>query len=173
MEENKKRKDKRKGRFNVLDLIIIIVLIFAISIALILTIPKIRDRVQAGEKVRISYTVVFYNVDSSVFDQIASGQTLTDIVGGKILGMVSEPPETELSYSYVIETNENGDNVLKKQEDSMGKRNIIVTVEADARYSEGEGYTVDGYRIAVGKEMQIRFPNYTDTGYCTGIIVIG
>ena len=27
MEENKKRKDKRKGRFNVLDLIIIIVLI--------------------------------------------------------------------------------------------------------------------------------------------------
>ena len=38
-------------------------------------------------------------------------------------------------------------------------------------FTEGIGYNVDGYRIAIGKEMKLRFPDYTDIGYCTGITV--
>ena len=178
MEENKnknknKKKDRKGLKFNILDLIIIIAVLFVAVIAVLFTIPKVQDKVGAGEKIRISYTVVFENIDELVFDQISKGQTVTSVENGVLLGTVSESPEAEPAYTYVLVTGESGENTVKKQEDPSGKRNITVTVEADAVYSEGKGYTIDGYRIAVGKEFNLRFPNYTDTGYCTGITVIG
>jgi len=170
--ENKK-KEKKGLKFNVLDLIIIITVIFVAVVAVLYTVPQFHNRVSSGEKIRISYTVVFENVDESVFDQIAKGQTVTNADNGIALGTVSESPEAEPAYTYVLVTGESGANTVKKQEDPSGKRNITVTVEADAVYAEGKGYAVDGCRIAVGKEFNIRFPNYTDTGYCTEITVIG
>ncbi len=175
MDDNRKRKKTVNGlkKFNVLDIIIIVAVIFVATVALLLTVPKIHDSAKSGETVRISYTVTFYNVDETVFDKISNGQLVTDIEDGITLGVVSGSPEAESSYDYVLVTDDSGNNTVKKQEDAFGKRNITVTVEADAVYSEGKGYSVDGYRVAVGKEMQMRFPNYTDVGYCTGFTVLG
>ena len=62
MEDNKKQKSNGKRiKFNVLDLIIIIAVIFVAVIAVMMTVPKIQDSSKAKEKIRISYTVVFYN----------------------------------------------------------------------------------------------------------------
>jgi len=175
MDDNKKRKNTVKSvkKFNVLDIIIIVAVLFIATIALILTVPKIHDRAKSSDSVRISYKITFYDVDEAIFDKISNGQLVTDVENGISLGTVSGSPEAEPSYTYVLSTDESGNNTAKKQEDAFGKRNITVTVEADAVYLEGKGYIVDGYRVAVGKEMHIRFPNYTDIGYCTEFTVLG
>ena len=52
-----------------------------------------------------------------------------------------------------------------------GKYNVIVTISADGEYKEGEGYSVNGRRIAVGEKMALRFPNYVGEGYCIALSV--
>ena len=147
-------------------------MVFVAVVAVMMTVPKIQDRAEAGEKIRISYTVVFYNVDEAVFDKISSGQNVTEAEDGISLGYVFGVPSSEPSYSYVLPEGVDAENaVVEKSEDALGRKNITVTVEAEAVYSEGSGYTVDGYRIAVGKEMNLRFPNYTAIGYCTDLTV--
>jgi len=49
------------------------------------------------------------------------------------------------------------------------KKNILITIEADAYYNTDEGYTVNNYRIAVEKEMNVRFPYYTGTVQCLSV----
>ena len=178
MEENKRRKNIGKDikKFNVLDVIIIVAVAFVATIALMLTIPKIQHRAKADEKTRISYSVTFYDVDANIVEQlsISNGQTVTDAVSGIALGKVDGDKQIEEAYCYALNpvADENGNYTVVKQKDVLGKTNITVTIEADAVYSEGKGYEIDGYRIAIGKEMQMRFPNYMGTGVCTGFEIL-
>ena len=50
-------------------------------------------------------------------------------------------------------------------------KNIIVTVECTATYIEGKGFTVSGERIAVGKQFNLRFPEFSGSGYCIDVKV--
>ena len=113
------------------------------------------------------------NEDSeAVFDKISNGQIVTESEDGISLGYVLGAPESEPAYSYVLPEGYSIENpVVEKTDDVLGRKNITVTVEAEAVYSEGSGYTVDGYRIAVGKEMNLRFPDYTAIGCCTDLTV--
>ena len=52
-----------------------------------------------------------------------------------------------------------------------GKYNVIVTITASGNYKEGEGYSVNDCRIAVGEKMSLRFPNYIGEGYCVALSV--
>ncbi len=170
MEENKTNK---LGRLNVLDIIIIVFLIFAISLAVIFTVPKFRTAVQSENKATIQYTVVFYNVDETVYDKIEVGVNVTDNIGGISLGIVDDTPESEISYKYVLSFDEESNTYeAQKKDDELGRRNVTVTVVATASYSEGKGYTVNGYGISVGKEMSLRFPDFSAVGYCNSLTVV-
>lgn len=164
---------KRNGSFNVLDFLIIVVVLFVIAVAVMLTIPKIRQTVQAGEKVTILYTVVFENVDENVYNKIKLDQTVIESNSGSLIGTVSEPPESEPSYEYVLKTDASGNREVVKKQSDNGEKNIIVTITTEAVYNEGTGFTVEGYRIAVGKQMDLRFADFIGTGYCDGISVMG
>ena len=171
MEENNR---KKIGRFNVLDIIIIVFLIFAISLAVVFTVPKFRTAVQSENKATIQYTVVFYNVDETVYDKIEVGVNVTDNTGGVSLGIVEDTPESEMSYKYVLATDEaNNTHEAQRKDDELGRHNVTVTIVATAAYKEGSGYTVNGYGISIGKEMNLRFPDFSAVGYCNSLTVVG
>jgi len=174
MEENniKAVKSNKNVRFNILDLIIIVGILFIITALVIMALPKFSNIVESGQKVMISYTLVFEAVDENSFDKIVIGDPLTDTKDGKALGKVSDTPKIEPYYTYVKGSSEGDIVTAEKKEDYQGRSNITITVESEATYSEGKGYTVNGYRIAVGKEIGVRFPNYTNVGTCIGINVV-
>ena len=172
MEENKNNNLKKVGRLNILDIIIIVFLVFAISIAVIFTVPKFRTAVQSTKKATIQYTVVFYNVDEAVYDKIAVGVSVTDNVNGISLGIVEDTPETTIACKYVpvLKDQESQVYEAQKRDDELGRHNVTVTIVATASYSEGTGYTVNGYGISIGKEMELRFPDFCAVGYCDSLI---
>lgn len=165
MNENKNNVSsaKKGGKFNVLDLLIIVVVLFVLAIATVITIPKIQKSVEIGEKVVITYTVVFEGVDDKFYDKIKEKQTAFDVESNRALGKV-EQSEVEPYSEYVL-----AEGTVTKQEIADKGKNVIVTITANAVYNEGSGYTVDGYRIAIGKEMELRFADFTGVAYCTGI----
>jgi hypothetical protein len=177
MNENKNNvgSAKKSGKFNVLDFLIIVVVLFVLASAIVITIPKIQESVEIGEKVIINYTVVFEGVNDRVYDKIKGNQMAMDAQSNRALGTVEQSEVAPYSeYVLVRETNAEGETVYTavKQEIAEKGKNVTVTITANAVYNEGSGYTVDGYRIAVGKEMDIRFADFTGTAYCTGVTVI-
>lgn len=175
MDENKKKvtSQVRKNRFNVLDIVIVVLILFIVAAIVMFIVPEFSGRAVIGEKVQISYTVVFENVSRDVYDKVMVDDNVTEVVGGRNLGVVSEIPESEHYYEYVLSTDESGNNIaVKKQYDDMGM-NLRVTITATAVYKEGVGYTVDGYRIASGKRLELRFNSFVGSGYCENITIIG
>ena len=45
-------------------------------------------------------------------------------------------------------------------------KNLVVTVTATAIYTDGEGYSVGGERIAVGHKYNVSFPGFSGSAYC-------
>ncbi len=175
MEENKIKAARQTGsrRLNVLDVVIIVTAVMLIAVAVVWSVPRLQTFFTTNDTVQITYTVVFENVDESVYDRILLDQTVIDAESGRELGTVALTPESVSYYDFVLGTDAEGNDVAQKQPyDTLGK-NVTVTIRANAEYSEGKGYTVEGHRIAIGAEMQLRFPGFTGTGYCNGIAVIG
>ncbi len=175
MEENKIKTERPAAsrRLNVLDVVIIVTAVMLVAVAIIWSAPHVREFFSDSDMIQITYTVVFENVDETVYDRIMLDQTVIDAQSGRVLGSVALIPESVSYYSFVLGVDEDGNDVAKKQpHDALGK-NVTVTIRANANYAEGEGYTVDGYRIAVGAEMELRFPGFSGTGYCNEISVIG
>ena len=50
---------------------------------------------------------------------------------------------------------------------------LVVTVTADAVFTEGVGYTVNGRRVAVGTQFYLMFPDYLGQGYCISMRELG
>lgn len=171
MEENKKIKRGAKS-FNVLDAVIIVALLFVITAIVMMIIPNFNISTINGEAVRITYTVVFKNVDESVYDRINASENVVDQNSGAVLGVVAQAPESELSYEFV-RAEENGAVVVKREHSDGLGMDVTVEISATAIYKEGVGFTVDGYRIASGKEMSLRFADFSGTGYCESVTVVG
>ena len=55
---------------------------------------------------------------------------------------------------------------------SSVQKTILVTITCSAKYSEGLGYTVNGYRIAINQEMSLCFPGYSGSGQCISVTVL-
>ena len=174
MEENKKRfaLKRREMSFNVLDAVIIVAVLFVITAIVMMIIPNFNISTINGEAVRITYTVVFKNVDESVYDRINASENAVDVNSGAVLGVVAQAPESELSYEF-IKVDENGTTVAKRNHSDGLGMDITVEISATAIYKEGVGFTVDGYRIASGKEMNLRFSNFSGVGYCESLTVVG
>jgi len=174
MEENKKRPTNKlsRGKFNVLDAIIIVAVLFLLTAIVLMIIPEFNMSAINGEAVKITYTVVFRNVDASVYDRINANENVTDADSGALVGVVAAAPESELSYEFVI-SEENGNPVAEKHHSDGLGMDITVKISATAIYKEGVGFTVEGYRIASGKEMNLRFSDFSGTAYCESLTVVG
>lgn len=161
------QKSRKKGnRFNLIDLLVIVVVLLLIAIAVNIFAPMSWfDRFSRDTKVKIQYTVEFLGVDENFAEKIKEEDLAVDSVSknslGKVKAVDSTQPHTVLSYD---ETSKAG--VLSTYPD---KYNVLVTIEVDAKYREGKGYSINDLRIAVGEKMSLRFPDYVGEGYCISV----
>ncbi len=160
-------KNRKKGRFNVIDLLLVLIVLFVISAILYVFAPfSTVKNLFTSEETTIEYTIEFIGVDKKYVNEIQKNDIVVDAVSKNHIGTVQAAdynnPYTE--FEAIQKKNENTlEGVLVEHPD---KCNVLVTIAATAKYGEGDGYRVNGYRIAVGEKMSLVFPNYMGEGYC-------
>lgn len=169
--EEKSITARKKGRLNILDIIIIVMVALIVGVCIILSINAFNIDAIGSEQRKISYTIVFEDFESDKYD-IAVDGNVVDAATGRIVGKVTlTNNDDDYAYDYVLQSNGEGGYMAVREPDHS-RINKSITVTADAAYKEGIGYTVNGVRIAIGKSSEYRFADYSGIGYCNGISVI-
>lgn len=167
-------KKKRSGRFNFIDFLLIIIAILIILTVIYVFAPFSWIKKLTSDQTRnIQYTVEISGVDEAFIDKIKENDVVVDSVSknnmGTVVAVDSNNKYTELQY-IVVENTESGSSTIEGVlSEYPGKYNLIITIYATADYNEGEGYYMNGSRIAVGEKMYLRFPDYVGEGYCIGL----
>ena len=155
-----------KGRikFNAVDFFVILIVVLAVAALVMYFLPGITERFASDGEAEITYVLEFRGVDSSFIANIQGGDKVYDAGQNFNMGVVksveTEPYRT-LEYDNVL-----GEAVMK---DHPEMKTLIITVTASAIYTENEGYSINGERIAVGGKYNVRFPNFTGAAYCTHV----
>lgn len=165
---------QKNWRFNFLDAVIVLLLLLFATAAVILLLPQAVDIIGGAGDIEIVYTVVFSNVDENLAltANIFDGQTVTDKTSGRIIGTVTGDALIGDSYQNVIADGENNAGTVMIESAVLeGKKTVTVTLTANASYTEGKGYEVNGCRIACNREYTMVFPGFTGEGVCTVVTV--
>jgi flagellar basal body-associated protein FliL len=163
-------KKKKHGRFNLVDFLLIVVVLLIVAMVIYMFAPfsKLRTWMTQEQKA-IEYTIEIVGVEREFVEKIKENDVVVDSVSKNTIGSVSavdyNTRYTELQY--VSGTQENT-GVLAEY---PNRYNVIVTISASADYVEGEGYSVNHCRIAVGEELSLRFPDYSCRAFCIGLAV--
>lgn len=159
----KTTKEKRAWRFTALDLIILVVLLAVIA-AVVWFFGPFRDR-SAGNSalVNIEYTVEVKGMEEEYLGNIRVGDTVIDSVTKKEIGTITAV-ETMPLVEYVLNTE---DGVMMEKE-YPGQFTLLVTISSPATFDE-RGYSIEGYRVAIGVLHHMQLPNFVGSGYCIGI----
>lgn len=160
--------EKKNGRFNFIDVLLIIIVLIIIASLVYVFLPTSWVRsIFSDEKTDIQYTVEIKGVNEAYLENIKENDIVLDSVSKGNIGTVTaidySTQYTQLEYN---ETTQSG--VLSVVPD---KYNMIITISVTADYNEGEGYSVNGTRIAVGEKISLRFPNFTGDAYCISVPV--
>lgn len=158
---NKTVKAGKHGRFNLVDFFLIIIVLALIAAAVSYFLPGISKRLAGANDVEITYSLEITGVEDKFLSRIAVGDVVYDSGNNYAIGTVKTVEQyayTELYYNEetgVLETKEHPD-----------LKNIVITISASAIYNSGEGYSINGTRMAVGKSYNIRFPEYAAVANC-------
>ena len=167
----------KKFRFNFVDAALIIIVILAIVALIYVFSPDSWFKgVTKTEERNITYTVEIIGVDEDFIYKINEGDTVGDAVSKSTIGKVSVVDRNTKYYEYglyeVVEVAEDGTETKNTEFGAIeydGKNNLIVSIEVNADYVKGDGYSVNSTRIAVGEKLSLKFPEFTCEGYCIGI----
>jgi hypothetical protein len=170
MNTKKPRERKTAWRLNILDVVILLLAAFFVTLLVMYFFPKTADAL-AGEKTfDITYTVVFEGISDDIVDEIVDNLRVVDKETGAVIGSVTGSPSSDNYYEYEVSLN-NGTPVFERVEYS-DMVNLTVDITAKATYSEGKGYTVNGTRIARGREYGLRISSaFEGNAVCTIITV--
>ena len=160
MSTAKKAKKRRVG-FNFIDFLLVVVILAAITLALIYLVPGLNDRMTSTGKTEITYVLEFRGVDSEFIANIQNGDGVYSVNKNFQIGTVKSVATD--SYSSLVYDADTNSGVLTEH---PSLKTLIITVKATAIYNIGEGYSVNGERIAVGREYYVKTPNFTGTAYC-------
>ena len=160
------KRNKKNGRFNLIDFLLIVMILLIVSSLIYIFLPtSLINNVFSDKEVDFIYTIEIKGIDAEFLENIKENDVVLDSVSKSNIGTVTavdySTQYTELEYN---ETTQSG--VLAVFPD---KYTMLVTISANAKYNEGEGYTINGTRIAVGEKINARFPNYLCEGYCISI----
>lgn len=171
----KKKTIKRK--FNIIDflVIIIVIAIIGLSVYAVFSWSNIK-KFWSNDTVKLGYTVELKNVDQDFISKIKEKDIVTDAVTKNQLGEVDSIDNTEkywtADYTKEQKIDENGESTIEYafvKAEHPDKYNVKVVITSYAEYEEGIGYTINGKRIAVGEAIDLRFPEYSATGYCISV----
>ena len=153
----------KKSRFNVVDLLLVLIVLAVIAAVVLYFIPGAFKRLTATDETDITFTLEFKGVSEEFITNIKNGDSVYDAGKSYELGAVKSVE----NYAYTtLVYNEEG---VAEMKDVPGLINLIVTVQAKAIYTDGEGYSVSGERIAIGHAYDISFPNLSGSAYCIEI----
>lgn len=161
-----KQQSKGRGRINIIDIILIIAIgVFVFYLAAGNNCIGSFFTVEEDNTCKLEYTVKMSELDSAFSDSVAVGDKVYLKNSGEYIGIVTEAVSTasqRLSASGVLE-------------EYVGHCDITVKIRIDAEYVQGKGYTLGengNIRLAVGRNMDLRFSGLSANGYCTAISVI-
>ncbi len=158
----------RRG-FNFIDVLLILFVLLIIFIAVNIVSPmSFLDILSADSEQTIEYTVEIVGVDGEFIDKIKEQDIAVDAVSKYTLGSV-KAVDYNTQYSELEYDEATGAGVLAVYPD---KYNVLITITATGDYTEGEGYSINGRRIAVGEKLSVRFPDYVGEGYCISISAV-
>ena len=158
------RAPRVKRRFNFIDVLIILAIVLLGAIVVNLFFPQSVFKTNNAKR-EIQYTVEFLGVDESLIDKIKENDIAIDSVSKSSVGSVILVDRNTL-YSELKYDENNKKGKFAVYED---KYNVLVTISVMADYSEGEGYSVGGRRIAVGEKLSLRLSDYAGEGYCINL----
>lgn len=156
---------------NLFDLLVIFVLLVAVVLlAFGIRLPDLFGGQEAGRACRLEYTVIFRGVDERFAQAVASGDALSTADTGVALGSVAgEVALTPHTVPTLVPSAEQGEEAIVVMKPVPGQVDITVTVVADAIYTQGVGYTVNGQALRAGAAYHVRFPNYVGVGSCDSL----
>lgn len=161
---------KRKGRFNLMDLVLVL-----IAVGIVLFVVFVLDPFslnlfgKENHNVTLEYTLRIENVEGTLIDKIRTRDEVIDATVKTSLGYVNAV-ENDTPYAEPYYNSQEDAVSMKEYPD---RYDLVVTVTADAVFTEGVGYTVNGRRVAVGTQFYLMFPNYVGTGYCISMRELG
>ena len=156
---------------NLFDLLVIfVVLVAVVLLAFGIRLPDLFGGQEAGRACRLEYTVTFRGVDERFAQAVASGDALSTADTGVTLGSVAgEVALTPHTVPTLVPSATEGEEATVVMKQVPGQVDITVTVVADAIYTQGVGYTINGQAIRVGAAYHVRFPNYVGVGSCDSL----
>lgn len=158
-------KKKRNGSWNLMDVLLLLIAIVVIGAIVYLFSPfSWLKNMTSKKEVSIQYTVELSDLDEAFLDKIQENHCVVDSVSKSDIGTVAA---VDYNNKYTELQCVDGAGVLVKY---PNRYNVIVTISVTADYIEGEGYSVNGFRLAVGEKMSLRFPDYAGEGYCIGLM---
>ncbi len=163
---------KKKRKFNIIDFIILVLILAIIATAVYAFLPFSQiKKLWATNEVAFSYTVELKGVDIDYIDNIKNGDSVINSNTNNSMGTVSGVADPTKSYTLGYkENNDDNEAIQAVIIESMDKYDVKIYISATAQYEKNIGYTVNGCRVAVGEELELRFPKYSGKAYCTAIV---
>ena len=151
-------------RFNIIDFFVILIVLLVIAAMVVYFWPGLMERFSSNGEMEITYVLEFRGVEEAFIANIKSGESVYDASQNFKRGTVKSVAIE--SYSVLEYDSSSGEAVMKEH---PNLKTLIITISVSAIYTEGEGYSINGERIAVGGKYAVRFANFTGTAYCTQV----
>ncbi len=156
--------NKKKIRFNLVDLFIIIVVAAVVFLLLyIFVFSGNKNQVNEVNYTNIQYVIEIQDVDKSLEDAVAVGLPVQDAVEKRGIGTVcgvQAVPYQKLTFNSTTDS--------QTVSEVENKITLKITVEAQAIETD-RAFTVGGCIIRVGEQYSIAVPGFYGSGYCTYI----
>ncbi len=152
--------ERKKFRVSGID-VVFVVLILAVVLGAYWLIH--RDGGDAVPRKR-SYVIELTELDASMADAVAVGDTVTDNVKNYHMGTVTDVTVTAAVADVLDE--ESG---ILREAEVPGKITLLVTVEADTTETDQTITTTGGFDLRIGTSVSCSVGGLTATGFIVGL----
>lgn len=151
--------EKRKHRFNIIDVLIIALLAFLVFLAVRGLSEEDKGKYKS---VALRYVIRTDDIAEELSDNVSVGDGVFERETGKQIGKVVS---CDVRNSVYIGTSAEGNTV---NTEIPGYRCLYITVEADAE-NTGDGYSVEGIQISSGKKYTVMLPSLYCSTECINV----
>lgn len=148
-------------RFNKKFLLLLVLSVLSLVILIIFMHKNENDK---SYKTELEYRVAFENTEGIFREKIKEGDVVYSARTMSRLGTVVSVKNTD---NYFVYEYDGVAEIVKKE--FPDRYNIEVVIKTTADFTEGVGYEAAGVRIAVGRALELRFPDFVGRGYCRDI----
>ena len=155
-------KEKKKKRFNFIDIIIILIVVGVIAALLYFYVVSPLTKQFFAQTYEIEYTLQVKGMRREFRNKISEGDTVVETESLEPIGTVVKAVYTASKFTG---TDSAGNQVVS---DYPGMYDAVITVRATSVMPEGL-YEVGSYTINSGKVIPFRVPNYIGEAVCVSV----